>query len=43
MTSTLKLFAAGRSSMHPATAWYLSDIGEFRGKQEFTSDGCRSA
>ena len=34
MTSTLKLFAAGRSSIPPATAWYLSDLGEFRGKQE---------
>lgn len=34
MTSTLKLFAAGKASIPPATAWYLSDLGEFRGKQE---------
>lgn len=34
MTSTLKLFAAGGSSIPPSTAWYLSDLGEFRGKQE---------
>lgn len=34
MTSTLKLFAAGKLSIHPATAWYLSDLGEYRGKQE---------
>ncbi|WP_300451764.1 hypothetical protein [Accumulibacter sp.] len=34
MTSTLKLFAAGRSSIPHGTAWYLSDLGEFRGKQE---------
>lgn len=32
--STLKLFAGGDASISPATAWYLSDLGEFRGKQE---------
>ena len=34
MTSTLKLFVAGKLSIHPATDWYLSDLGEYRGKQE---------
>ena len=34
MTSTLKLLAGGKTSISPATAWYLSDLGEFRGKQE---------
>ncbi len=32
--STLKLFASGNASVPAATAWYLSDLGEFRGKQE---------
>jgi hypothetical protein len=32
--STLKLLAAGNASIPAATAWYLSDLGEFRGKQE---------
>ena len=31
---TLRLFATGQIPIHPATAWYLSDLGEFRGKQE---------
>ncbi len=34
MTSTLKLLVGGNVSISPATAWYLSDLGEFRGKQE---------
>lgn len=34
MTSTLHLFATGQHAIHPATAWYLSDLGEYRGKQE---------
>jgi Fic family protein len=34
MTSTLRLFVAGKLSISPAIAWYLSDLGEFRGKQE---------
>ncbi len=34
MTSTLKLLLGGSVSISPATAWYLSDLGEFRGKQE---------
>ena len=34
MTSTLRLFATAKLSIHPATAWYISDLGEFRGKQE---------
>ncbi|MDN5753622.1 MAG: Fic family protein [Nitrosospira sp.] len=34
MTSTLRLFATGQRVIHPATAWYLSDLGEYRGKQE---------
>ncbi|MBI5750571.1 MAG: Fic family protein [Hydrogenophilales bacterium] len=34
MTSTLRLFAAGELSISPASAWYLSDLGEYRGKQE---------
>lgn len=32
--STLKLLASGNASIPAATAWYLSDLGEFRGKQE---------
>jgi len=32
--STVKLLAAGNASIQAATAWYLSDLGEFRGKQE---------
>ena len=34
MTSTLRLFFHDRAGIPPATAWYLSDLGEFRGKQE---------
>ncbi len=34
MTSTLILFAAGKLSIHPATAWYLSDLGDYCGKQK---------
>ena len=33
-TGTLRLFVAGDVAITPATAWYLSDLGEFRGKQE---------
>jgi Fic family protein len=33
-TSTLKRFTNGNYAIPPATAWYLSDLGEFRGKQE---------
>ncbi len=32
--STLKRFTNGNYAIPPATAWYLSDLGEFRGKQE---------
>lgn len=31
--STLHLFSSA-ISIHPAAAWYLADLGEFRGKQE---------
>lgn len=31
--STLRLFSSA-ISIHPAAAWYLADLGEFRGKQE---------
>ena len=31
---TLCQFALGQAAIPPATAWYLSDLGEFRGKQE---------
>lgn len=34
MTSTLRLFSVNRFAIAPASAWYLSDLGEFRGKQE---------
>lgn len=34
MTSTLRLFATRQYPIHPTTAWYLSDLGEYRGKQE---------
>lgn len=34
MINTLKRFAAGSLPIPPSTAWYLSDLGEFRGKQE---------
>lgn len=30
--STLRLFSS-TTSIHPAAAWYLADLGEFRGKQ----------
>jgi len=33
-TTTLRSFANSSLAVHPATAWYLSDLGEFRGKQE---------
>jgi len=33
-TTTLRSFANSKLAVHPATAWYLSDLGEFRGKQE---------
>ena len=32
--TTLRLFAADRLAIPPATAWYLSDLGELRGKQD---------
>jgi len=32
--STLRLFAERASSIPVTTAWYLSDLGEYRGKQE---------
>jgi Fic family protein len=31
---TLRQFAAGHAAIPPGTAWHLSDLGEFRGKQE---------
>ena len=31
---TLRQFATGQAAIPPTTAWYLSDLGEFRGKQE---------
>jgi Fic family protein len=31
---TLRQFASGQVAIPLATAWYLSDLGEFRGKQE---------
>lgn len=31
---TLRLFASGQLQVPASTAWYLSDLGEFRGKQE---------
>ncbi|BAP89397.1 filamentation induced by cAMP protein Fic [Burkholderiales bacterium GJ-E10] len=34
MRSTLRRFSDGKAAIPPATAWYLSDLGEFRGKQE---------
>jgi len=32
--STLSLFSAGNFTVPGNTSWYLSDLGEFRGKQE---------
>ena len=34
MISTLRLFAARHLAIDAGTAWYLGEIGEFRGKQE---------
>lgn len=34
MTTTLRRFAGGGLAIPLTTAWYLSDLGEFRGKQE---------
>jgi Fic family protein len=31
---TLRRFSLNQQTVPPATAWYLSDLGEFRGKQE---------
>lgn len=31
---TVRLFSSDTYSIHPAAAWYLADLGEFRGKQE---------
>ena len=33
MISTLRLFALNRFPIEASTAWYLNDLGEFRGKQ----------
>ncbi len=33
-TTTRRSFASSNLAVPPATAWYLSDLGEFRGKQE---------
>lgn len=32
--STLRQFAMGQTAILASTAWYLADLGEFRGKQE---------
>lgn len=32
--STLRQFAMGQTAIPVSTAWYLADLGEFRGKQE---------
>ena len=32
--NTLRRFATGQAAIPPGAAWYLSDLGEFRGKQE---------
>ena len=32
--STLRQFAMGQTAIPASTAWYLADLGEFRGKQE---------
>lgn len=32
--NTLRLSLSPDFSIHPAAAWYLADLGEFRGKQE---------
>jgi Fic family protein len=32
--NTLRRFAFAQAAIPPATAWYLADLGEFRGKQE---------
>lgn len=32
--NTLLLFQGGAQPVHPSAAWYFSDLGEFRGKQE---------
>jgi len=34
MTNALKLLTAEKLPIHPATARFLSDLGEFSGKQE---------
>jgi hypothetical protein len=34
MISTLRLFSLGRFPLEASTAWYLNDLGEYRGKQE---------
>ncbi|MDR1709445.1 MAG: Fic family protein [Candidatus Accumulibacter sp.] len=34
MTTTLRLFALGRAPIAASTAWYLNDLGEYRGRQE---------
>ncbi|MGF1612351.1 MAG: Fic family protein [Gammaproteobacteria bacterium] len=34
MMTTLRLFSLNRFVIEPSTAWYLNDLGEFRGKQE---------
>lgn len=34
MNTTLRLFAVSQPLIAPSTAWYLSDLGEYRGKQE---------
>lgn len=32
--NTFRQFATGQIAIPPSTAWYLADLGEFRGKQE---------
>ena len=33
MTTTLRLFSGNQLRIEPSTAWYLNDLGEFRGQQ----------
>ncbi|MEF8702603.1 MAG: hypothetical protein V5B32_05065 [Candidatus Accumulibacter sp. UW26] len=39
--STLQRFAMGQTAIPASTAWYLADLGEFRGKQERVREGVR--
>ena len=41
MKTTLRLFVGSDRGIEPSAAWFLNDLGEFRGKQELYTQRSR--